>query len=81
MMLTETRDVLSLPLYLVDIVSCTTRVIVQDGIDLMTKSLEKKAVLASLIALLFLCFAHCGVCSSFSNSSYSSSISLTNDGG
>ena len=55
MMLTETRDMLSLALYLADIVSCTTRVIVQDGIDLMTKSLEKKAVLASLIALLFLC--------------------------
>ena len=48
MMLTETRDMLSLALYLADIVSCTTRVIVQDGIDLMTKSLEKKAVLASL---------------------------------
>ena len=48
MMLTETRDVLSLALYLVDIASCTTCVIVQDGIDLMTQSLEKKAVLASL---------------------------------
>ena len=48
MMLTETRDMLSLALYLADIVSCTTRVIVQDGIDLMTQGLEKKAVLVSL---------------------------------
>ena len=48
MMLTETRDMLSLALYLADIVSCTTRVIVQDGIDLMTQGLEKKAVVASL---------------------------------
>ena len=47
-MLTETRDVLSLALYLADIASCTTRVIVQDGIDLMTQGLEKKAELASL---------------------------------
>ena len=45
---TETRDVLSLALYLADTVSCTTCVIVQDGIDLMTQGLEKKAVLASL---------------------------------
>ena len=35
-MLTKTRDVLSLALYLADIVSCTICVIVQDGIDLMT---------------------------------------------
>ena len=48
-MLTETRDVLSLALYLVDTASCTTRVIVQDGIDLTTQGLEKKAVLALLI--------------------------------
>ena len=48
MMLTETRDVLSLALYLADTVSCTTRVIVQDGIDLTTQGLEKKAVLASM---------------------------------
>ena len=47
-MLTETRDVLSLALYLADTLSCTTRVLVQDGIDLMTQGLEKKAVLASL---------------------------------
>ena len=48
MMLTETRDVLSLALYLADTVSCITRVIVQDGIDLTTQGLEKKVVLASL---------------------------------
>ena len=48
-MLIETRDVLSLALYLVDTASCTTRVIVQDGIDLTTQGLEKKAVLALLI--------------------------------
>ena len=48
MMLTETRDVLSLALYLADIVSCTTRVFVQDGIDLTTQGMEKKAVLALL---------------------------------
>ena len=47
-MLTETRDMLSLALYLADTVSCTICVIVQDGIDLMTLGLEKKAVLASL---------------------------------
>ena len=51
MMLTETRDVLSLALYLADIASYTTRVIVQDGIDLTTQGLEKKAVLALLIGL------------------------------
>jgi len=48
MMLTETRDVLSLALYLADTTSYTTHVIVQDGIDLMTQGLEKKVVLASL---------------------------------
>ena len=48
MMLAKTRDVLSLALYLVDIASCTTHVIVHDGIDLTTPGLEKKAVLASL---------------------------------
>ena len=47
-MLTETRDVLSLALYLAGTASCTICVIVQDGIDLMTQGLEKKAVLASL---------------------------------
>ena len=35
-MLIETRNVLSLALYLADTTSCTTRVIVQEGIDLMT---------------------------------------------
>ena len=48
MMLTETRDVLSLALYLADIVSCTTCVIVQDGINLTTPGLEKKVVLELL---------------------------------
>ena len=47
-MLTETRDMLSLALYLADTVSCTTRVIVQDGIDLIIQGLEKKAILVSL---------------------------------
>ena len=47
-MLTETRDVLSLALYLADTLSCTTCVLDQDGIDLMTPGLEKKVVLASL---------------------------------
>jgi hypothetical protein len=35
MMLTKTRDVLSLALYLADIASCTICVIVQVGIDLI----------------------------------------------
>ena len=48
MRLTKTRDVLSLALYLANIASCTTHGIVQDGIDLTTHGLEKKAVLASL---------------------------------
>ena len=47
-MLAKTRDVFSLALCLVDTLSCTTRVLVQDGIDLTTQGLEKKAVLASL---------------------------------
>jgi hypothetical protein len=45
MMLTETRDVLSLALYLADTASCTICVIVQDGIDLVAQGLEKKATL------------------------------------
>ena len=48
MMLTETRDVISLALYLADIASCIACVIVQDGIDLTTQGLEKKVVLALL---------------------------------
>ena len=47
-MLTETRDVLSLALYLAGTTSYTICVIVQDGIDLMIHGLEKKAVLASM---------------------------------
>ena len=47
-MLTETRDVFSLALYLANTTSYTIYVIVQDGIDLTTQGLEKKAVLASL---------------------------------
>ena len=48
MMLTKTRDVLSLALYLAKTVSYIICVIVQDGFDLMTQGLEKKAVLALL---------------------------------
>ena len=48
-MLIETRDVLSLALYLADATFCTIYVMVQDGIDLMTQDLEKKVVLALLI--------------------------------
>ena len=48
MMLTETRDMLSLALYLADTVSCTIYVRVQDGIDLIAQGLKKKAVLALL---------------------------------
>ena len=48
MMLTETRDVLSLALYLASTASYTICVIIQDGIDLTTQGLEKKVVLASL---------------------------------
>ena len=40
MMLTETRDMLSLVLYLVDTTFCTIYVMVQDGIDLITVALE-----------------------------------------
>jgi hypothetical protein len=47
-MLTETRDVLSLALCLANTASCTIRVIVQDGIDLLVQGLEKKTILASL---------------------------------
>ena len=49
MMLTETRDMLFLALYLADTTYCTICVVVQDGIVLMTQGLEKKAVLALLI--------------------------------
>ena len=44
----STKDVLSLALYLANTTSCTIYVIVQDGINLRTQGLEKKAVLASL---------------------------------
>jgi hypothetical protein len=50
MMLTKTRDMLSLVLYLVDTTSCTIYMIVQDGFDLMTQGLAKKVVLALLNA-------------------------------
>ena len=53
MMLTETRDMLSLALYLANTASCTIRVIVQDGIDLMTQGMEMKAVLALLTGFAF----------------------------
>jgi hypothetical protein len=48
MMLSETRDMLSLVIYLADTTSCTIYVIVQDGFDLMTQGLAKKVVLALL---------------------------------
>ena len=48
MMLTETRDVLSLTLYLAETSSYIIYVIVQDGFDLTTQGLEKKSVLALL---------------------------------
>jgi len=48
MMLTETRDELSLALYLADTASYIIYGNVQDGIDLTTQGMEKKAVLASL---------------------------------
>jgi hypothetical protein len=48
-MLSSTKDVLSLALYLADTTSCTICVIVQDGIDLVTQGLAKKVVLALLI--------------------------------
>ena len=47
-MLTETRDVLSLALYLANTTSYIIYGNVQDGIDLTTPGLEKEAVLASL---------------------------------
>ena len=48
MMLIETRDVLSLALYLAETASYIIFVIVQDGFDLTTQGLEKKALLALL---------------------------------
>ena len=47
-MLTETRDVLSLALYLADTTFCTIYVMVQDGIDLITVALEDKVPLRPL---------------------------------
>ena len=66
MMLTETRDVLALALYLADIASCTICVIVQDGIDLIAQVLENKAVVALLNGLLFHCL-HCSARHSLHN--------------
>ena len=48
-MLTETRDVLSLALYLADATYCTIYVIVQDGINLIAQGLKKKVVLTLLV--------------------------------
>ena len=48
MRLTKTWDVLSLALYLADTTSCTTRVIAQDGIDLITAALEDRVPLRPL---------------------------------
>ena len=39
---------LSLALYLADTITCTTHVILEDGIDLTTQGLEKKIGLVSL---------------------------------
>ena len=47
-MLSSTKDVLSLALYLADTTSCTICESVQDGIALTTPGHEKKGVLASL---------------------------------
>jgi len=47
-MLTETRDVLSLALWLADVEFCTIYVMVQDAIDLITAALEDKVPLRSL---------------------------------
>ena len=54
MMLIETRDMLSLVLYLADTTSCTIYMIVQDGIDLIAHVLENKAVVALLTACCFI---------------------------
>jgi hypothetical protein len=48
MMLTSTKDVLSLALCLADTASGTIYVIVQDRIDLIAQGLEKKAALTLL---------------------------------
>ena len=48
MMLTKTRDVLSLALYLADTPFCTIYVMVQDGIDLITTALEDRMPLRPL---------------------------------
>ena len=47
-MLTETRDVLSLALYLADTAFCTVYVMVQDGIDLIIAALEDRVPLRPL---------------------------------
>ena len=48
MMLIETRDMLSLVLYLADTAFCTIYVMVQDGIDLITAALEDRVPLRPL---------------------------------
>ena len=48
MMLTETRDMLSLALYLVDTAFGTIYVMVQDGIDLIIAALEDRVPLRPL---------------------------------
>jgi hypothetical protein len=54
-MLTETRDVLSLPPYVADTTFFTICVIIQDGIVLIAHVLENKAVVALLNGLLLHC--------------------------
>ena len=48
MILTETRDMLSLVLYLANTTFCTVYVMVQDGIDLIIAALEDRVPLRPL---------------------------------
>ena len=66
MMLTETKDVLSLASYIADTMFCTICVIIQDGIDLIAQVLENKAVVALLNGLLLHCL-HCSTRHSLRN--------------
>jgi hypothetical protein len=50
-MLSSTKAVLSLALYLADTIYFTICMIIQDGIDLVTQGLAKKVVLALLIGV------------------------------
>ena len=48
MMLTKTRDMLSLVLYLANTIFCTIYVMVQDGIDLIIAAMEDRVPLRAL---------------------------------